>query len=76
MKNDFTSMFQAINECMPVEDIIITDKNVAFTFKGYLSNHHIDKLQQKIGIESFIIRTHNYNRNEIVFTHDSIFDEK
>lgn len=76
MKNDFTAMFNAISECMiNVEDIIISEKNVAFTFKGYISNTDINKLQAKIGIESFIIRTHGCSKNEIVFTHNSILDK-
>ena len=75
MKKDFTKIFQAISECMNVEDVIITKKNVSFTFKGYISSNDIAKLQNTIGIESFIVKTHNYNKNEIVFTHNSIFDK-
>ena len=75
MKKDFTKMFQAISKCIKVEDVIITEKNVSFTFKGYISSNNIAKLQDTIGIESFIIQKHNYNKNEIVFTHNSIFDK-
>lgn len=71
MKSMILTLFNEISECMNVKEIIITDKNIALTFDGYLSNYEIAKLQNKLDIESFAIKKHNYNRMEIVFTYNS-----
>ena len=76
MKYELKELFETIEQCMRVEDIIITKKNVSFTFKGYISNFDIMKLQKALGIDSFIVRTHNYDRNEIVFTYNSELDRE
>ena len=71
VKNDIKELFDVISECMNVEDVIISNKNIAFTFKGYISNYEIEKLQQILGIKSFIMRRHNYEKEEIIFTYNS-----
>ena len=71
MKSQLIEIFSEIEDCMSVEEIIITKKNVAFTFKGYISSHDIQKLQQVLQTRSFIIRKHNYEKQEIIFTYNS-----
>lgn len=76
MKQQLKELFTGFTECMlAIEDVIITDTNIKFTFKGYISSHDIKKLQNKLGIESFIVKKHNYDKQEIVFTYNSVLDK-
>jgi hypothetical protein len=75
MKNQLKTIFQAINDCMNVQDIIITERNVAFTFKGYLASHDIEKLVKTLEIDHYLVKKHNYEKMEIVFTYNSVFQD-
>ena len=76
MKSQLKELFTGFTDCfLAIEDVIITDKNIKFTFKGYISSHDIKKLQNKLGIDSFIVRKHNYEKQEIIFTYNSVFDK-
>lgn len=74
MKKQLKKLFESFNDCMNVHDVIITEKNVALTFKGYLSSHDINKLVKMLEIDNYIVKTHNYEKMEIIFTYNSIFD--
>lgn len=75
MKKQLKKLFENFNNCMNVHDIIITEKNIALTFKGYLSSNDINKLVKMLEIDNYIVKTHNYEKMEIVFTYNSIFDK-
>lgn len=77
MKQQLRELFTGFTDCfLAIEDVIITDTNIKFTFKGYISSHDIKKLQQKLGIDSFIVRKHNYEKEEIIFTYNSVLDKE
>ena len=77
MKQQLKELFTGFTDCfLAIEDVIITDTNIKFTFKGYISSHDIKKLQNKLGIESFIVKTHNYEKQEIIFTYNSVLDKE
>lgn len=76
MKSQLKELFTGFTDCfLAIEDVIITDKNIKFTFKGYISSHDIKKLQNKLGIDSFMVKKHNYEKQEIIFTYNSVFDK-
>ena len=76
MKSQLKELFTGFTDCfLAIEDVIITDKNIKFTFKGYISSHDIKKLQNKLEIDSFMVKKHNYEKQEIIFTYNSVFDK-
>ena len=76
MKSQLKELFTGFTDCfLAIEDVIITDTNIKFTFKGYISSHDITKLQNKLGIDSFMVKKHNYEKQEIIFTYNSVFDK-